>query len=279
MTSRARTPVVPIGDLPGTLPPDTLPLDLDLDAIKENTMKLLTEPGRKSFVEDVLWRDFVALTGSIRTLFSNDIVFNAWTTSSARLQMHALETDECVVQRLAPATAWVDVNFTFETRGSLPAKCAGTASLIQTEGYWRIWMLRTWLEKFKSYHHPDHLEPLDNQGNLANEIDHKHDVSVVVVGGGQNGLSISGRLQALNVSYICLERSSEIGATWLARYERMRWNTPKEFNNLPFGRTFSSEDPEWLKAEHIATAYKAYVDKFRIVRDCLDGLIRVLIQV
>jgi heterodisulfide reductase subunit A-like polyferredoxin len=41
----------------------------------------------------------------------------------------------------------------------------------------------------------------------------------VIVGGGQSGLCTAGRLQALGVSYICIDSNDEIGDSWRLRYD------------------------------------------------------------
>lgn len=267
MMVRHRTPAVPISELPGQLPADNLPVEPDLEAVGKDVEAHLTTTGANSFANDALWRDFLALTDSIRTLYGAALVSETWKQRCKVLQTHDMITSDISVQRLAPGTAWVDANFTFRTGGSLPRECAGTVSLVpDSGGGWQIWMLRTWLEKLEDQPNPDTLRPVEVGGHAKEVPLQKCKVSTLVVGGGQNGLSIAGRLQALNVSYICLEEDPEIGQNWSSRYQKMRWNTPKEFNNLPFGRTFLPEDPEWLQAKHIASAYRSYVEKHQIVR-------------
>lgn len=45
----------------------------------------------------------------------------------------------------------------------------------------------------------------------------------IVVGAGQAGLAVGGRLQALGVPYIILDNRDEVGDVWAERYESLRW--------------------------------------------------------
>lgn len=223
MVSAQRTPAVPVAELPGTLPPDTLPIEPDLDAVSAAAESHLQNASLRSYAADAVWRDFLSLTDSIRTIAGGPRIAETWTELTSRHQLRHIRTEPPVIQRLAPRTAWVDVGFTFHTCGAMPRICAGIASLILgVSGGWEIWMLRTWLESFEGQGNPDTLEPIDGT-NIANgTLAEQHEVSTVVIGAGQNGLAIAGRLQALGLSYICLERNAEIGANWTGRYSAMR---------------------------------------------------------
>lgn len=64
--------------------------------------------------------------------------------------------------------------------------------------------------------------------NTLNSIDrHKTDFDCVVVGGGQAGLSTGGRLKALGISYVILEKYPNVGDNWKTRYDstKCKFNT------------------------------------------------------
>lgn len=48
------------------------------------------------------------------------------------------------------------------------------------------------------------------------------DFDCVVVGGGQAGLGTGGRLKALGISYVILEKNVEVGDSWATRYDSTR---------------------------------------------------------
>ena len=86
--------------------------------------------------------------------------------------------------------------------------------------------------------------------------------TVVIIGGGQNGLSLAARLQALSIDYVVLERSHLPGYTWQNRYDSVRQHTIRQVNNLPFGNTWDADEEEFLPGSKVAAGFRAYVEKF-----------------
>lgn len=233
----------------------------------------------------------------------------------------SLKVEGGAVQRLVVGMGWVDLDVSFFAgsdggdgdgdlerdgddggrRGGgkgLRRECKGIVSVVpgEKEGEWRVWMIRTWLDGFEGCGDVDvmeareYLEDADGvDGSTDGVVDAKEhgkagveEVSTVIIGAGQNGLSVAGKLQALGLSYVLLEKNDEVGGNWKGRYDYMKcecvqgnmviWdayygtgNTPKEFNNLPFDRTFKPDDPDRLSAAHVAEGYQRYVKKYGIV--------------
>jgi cation diffusion facilitator CzcD-associated flavoprotein CzcO len=59
------------------------------------------------------------------------------------------------------------------------------------------------------------------------------DRSAVVIGAGPAGLAAAAELGRLGVNATVLEQSSALGASWRARYDRLRLNSSRWFSNLP----------------------------------------------
>ena len=127
---------------------------------------------------------------------------------------------------------------------------------------WRIWILRTVLEQLPGHGNVDIYQPPSSpisngilpeqsrdHGQNGNRVSmmngngdsHGHQISdntadtngtsakfktqhfhAVVIGGGQAGLCTGGRLQALGVSYVVIEKNAEVGDAWRLRYESAR---------------------------------------------------------
>jgi cation diffusion facilitator CzcD-associated flavoprotein CzcO len=85
-----------------------------------------------------------------------------------------------------------------------------------------------------------------------------------VVGGGQAGLSMGGRLKALGIHYIVLDKHNEVGDSWKTRYASARLHTTREYAHLPFDRTFPAHYQEWLTKDDLAQGYRDWVSKFGI---------------
>lgn len=58
-----------------------------------------------------------------------------------------------------------------------------------------------------------------NHTSLSSDSQHFH---AVVIGGGQAGLSVGGRLKALGTSYVIVEKNEQVGDAWRTRYQSAR---------------------------------------------------------
>jgi cation diffusion facilitator CzcD-associated flavoprotein CzcO len=127
-------------------------------------------------------------------------------------------------------------------------------------------MLRTILENFEGCGHPDDPSSIFLAPSITTDPSSQleHQVSVLIIGAGQAGLSLAGRLGALRITYLLLEKEKEIGYSWTGKYDGVRQHTIREMNNLPFDRTYKASDPELLPAKTVAEGFKNYVMKYRI---------------
>ncbi len=67
----------------------------------------------------------------------------------------------------------------------------------------------------------------------AATLDRMSDRRVVVIGAGPAGLAAAAELGRLGLPATVLEQSSAVGASWRARYDRLRLNSSRWFSNLP----------------------------------------------
>lgn len=241
MNAKKRSPATKFDDIPGLLPQSHIPEDVDLPDIAKSTVSRLNGVAESDLAPNVIWRDYLSLTGTLRTLYSPKTVCEALQDLSVirPWSNFKLTPDGWRITRLGPQTSWIDIGFTFSTGGQLPGAAAGIVSVIPSSdkpGEWTIWMLRTWLEHYEGHGDPDGLQPEPKISNettdsstAANNL-HRQDsplsesteYGAVVVGGGQAGLGIAGRLKALDVPYLLVERNADIGDNWTSRYDSLR---------------------------------------------------------
>lgn len=279
--TKQRTPAEKFDNIPGELPKAQLPEGLKLNDVAQFAVLRLNNLQLDGLTDYAIWRDFIAFTGTYRTIYSASRVYDALTKLSSEKQRSVFRLGDGTPRRAASLSdsAWVDVDILFSVQtGRLVGQCAGTVSLVPCpDGKWRIWMLRTWLECFDGYGHPDVLQPRDHlsmtngvrdgmvngsTNGASHEETETEDYAAVIVGGGQAGLAVAGRLQALGVKYMILEKTEQIGDVWAKRYESFKWHTSKEYGNLPFGRTFPPEDDYMLPTKRIAAGHKAWSEKY-----------------
>lgn len=277
-----------LASLPVTLPTTPLSKDVNVHDISrqfEGLFSVITDSS--TFTHDAIWRDTFALTGTFRTFYSAEGVTKAWQGAcleSARLIDGTLTMlhDKAMVMSLPDGSNWVEITGSFATRTSngLTAQCSLMIGVVpgHEEEKWKVWSMRTVLEEIEGWPSVDRYAPkvngtvngefasgsLDTNGTEAGNAVAYHDV--VVVGGGQAGLSVAGRLQALGVDYVLLDKYKQIGDSWSSRYDSARLHTIREYSHLPFDRTFPKDKyQEFLTKDDLARGYRDWAKKFGIV--------------
>lgn len=156
-------------------------------------------------------------------------------------------------------------------RRSLVDNCSGTVSVVPSQSHgWTVWMMTTVLENFDGHGHPDiparpvKVSPVPDIELHRHEQHQTNKLSVLVIGAGQQGLSLAARLQALGVDYLLLEQGESVGRTWTNRYDSAKLHTVREMNNLPWGRTWSSDDPIFISAKRVAEGFQQWTKKHDI---------------
>ena len=83
----------------------------------------------------------------------------------------------------------------------------------------------------------------------------------VIIGAAQAGLSIAYYLKGQNKEFLIVDKESEIGYSWLNRWDSLTLFTPSEFNHLP-GLDFPAAKGHYPSKYEVADYFKAYVEKF-----------------
>ncbi|KAF9734280.1 hypothetical protein PMIN06_003040 [Paraphaeosphaeria minitans] len=276
---------------PAKLPQPNISDDLDHARITSICLKRLDSLSINDLIEDAIWRDTCALTGTLRTFFSAKLLLEVWQQSLSKHSPtdFAITPKTSHVTRLGPHGAWVEAMFTFESHGPHPATCSGIIGLVpandeQTE--WKIWLLSTILERIHGQPDVDYLQPLDpehiqsergprerecRQNTTNGHAAPPSQYDCVVVGGSIAGLCMAARLQAMGISYLLIEKHDNVGDNWTQdRYHSLKLHTSKGFNQMPYEpRTFREEHPYHLGTAELADGFQRFVDTFGI--NCMLG--------
>jgi len=188
------------------------------------------------FHPDSHWRDVLALTWELRTVSGRDAILDELTAHAGR----AVPTDFRIAQgRAAPrrvkraGVEVIEAIFAFETaigRGSGVLRLTPDAA----DGTLKASTLLTALDELKGHEeHVGRSRPsgqaysrdfhgpnwLDRRASAAAYTD--RDPAVLVVGGGQAGLSIAARLTQLGVDTLIVDRERHVGDNWRNRYHAL----------------------------------------------------------
>jgi pyridine nucleotide-disulfide oxidoreductase len=225
------------------------------------------------------WRDLLAFTWEIRTVsgaeaIAGDLQAYAVRAAPRRFALAAGRTPPRRVQRAG--TSAIEAIFQFETavgRGS------GVLRLAPASGEGddlKAWTLLTALDEMKGYEERvgrsrptgqsyarDFRGPnwLDQRTSAAQFAD--REPVVLVVGGGQAGLSIAARLNVLQVDTLVIDRWPRIGDNWRQRYHALTLHNQVHVNHLPY-MPFPPGWPTYIPKDKLAGWLEAYVESMEI---------------
>jgi putative flavoprotein involved in K+ transport len=238
-----------------------------------------SDPARleRLFLAESYWRDLVALTWDIRTVcgagaIAEELHAHAREARPARFEIDPGRTEPRRVTRTG--TPCVEAIFRFETavgRGS------GVLRLEAVEDRApKAWTLLTALDELTAFPERvgrarptgqsdarDFRGPnwLDKRTATARYAD--RDPDVLVVGGGQAGLSIAACLGALNVDALVIDRWPRIGDNWRRRYHALTLHNQVHVNHLPY-MPFPPNWPTYIPKDKLAGWFEAYVESLEI---------------
>ena len=231
------------------------------------------------FHPDSHWRDALALTWHIRTVSGLDAILKELKAHVARANPTGFRTDP---HRTAPrrvtraGTKAIEALFRFETA---EGRCSGVLRLIPDANggnTLKAWTLLTALDELKGFEeHVGKSRPkgesysrdfrgpnwLDLRRSAAGYVE--RDPVVLVVGGGQAGLSIAARLTQLQLDTLIVDREQRIGDNWRNRYHALTLHNQVHVNHLPY-MPFPPNWPTYIPNDKLAGWFEAYVESMEL---------------
>jgi putative flavoprotein involved in K+ transport len=243
----------------------------------------LATPGRARlktlFHPDSLWRDVLALTWHIKTVNGSDAILRELATHADRARPTGFKIDP---HRTAPrkvrraGTDAIEAIFGFETaegRGSGVLRLTPDAN---DGNAFKAWTLLTSLDEITG--HEERLGRARPQGKAYSRDFHgpnwldlrkaaaqydDRDPAVLVVGGGQAGLSIAARLAQLGIDTLIVDREARIGDNWRKRYHALVLHNQVHVNHLPY-MPFPPNWPTYIPKDKLAAWFEAYVESMEL---------------
>jgi cation diffusion facilitator CzcD-associated flavoprotein CzcO len=231
------------------------------------------------FCQDSHWRDVLALSWNIQTINGADGIFaeiKARTRGGAPSGF-AIDPDRRAPRKVMRAgTNCIEAIFKFETK---VGRGSGIIRLIPDAAdgnKLKAWTLLTELGELKGFE--EQLGAQRPRGNAysrdfrgPNWLDLRkasagyadHDPTVLVIGGGQSGLSIAARLKQLNVDTLIIDREKRIGDNWRKRYHALTLHNQVQVNHLPY-MLFPPNWPTYIPKDKLANWFEAYVENMEL---------------
>ena len=234
---------------------------------------------KKLFHPDSFWRDVLALSWRLRTLNGANAILKELPSLATRAvpKNFRIDPERAAPRRVTRAgTNCIEAIFGFETS---TGRGHGILRLIpdQADGNrLKAWTLLTALEELKGFEEKlDRTRPRGQSYSRdfrgPNWLDQRkksnayadRDPSVLVVGGGQAGLSIAARLKQLNVDTLIVDRWPRIGDNWRKRYHALTLHNQVQVNHLPY-LPFPPNWPVYIPKDKLANWFESYVDAMEL---------------
>jgi cation diffusion facilitator CzcD-associated flavoprotein CzcO len=224
------------------------------------------------------WRDVLALSWQIQTVNGADAILCELELHAERAALNGLRIDP---DRRAPrkvtraGTSAIEAIFKFETavgRGDGIVRLTPDAQ----DGTLKAWTLLTALEELKGFEEQQGVsrprgEAYSRDFRGPNWLDLRkqdaeyvgRDPTVLVIGGGQSGLSIAARLKQLQVDTLVVDREARIGDNWRKRYHALTLHNQVQVNHLPY-MLFPPNWPTYIPKDKLANWFEAYVESMEL---------------
>ena len=225
------------------------------------------------------WRDVLALTWDIQTVSGADQIVASMKSHIGRARPVGFKIDP---ERTPPRQVTragsdaIEAIFAFE---SADGPGEGVLRLIpdgDDGGNFKAWTLLTALRQLRGFevrvgtsrptgeaysrdfHGPNWLD----LRNSAAAYDGR-EPTVLVVGGGQGGLSIAARLTQLGVDTLIVDRHPRIGDNWRQRYHALTLHNQVHVNHLPY-MPFPPNWPAYIPKDKLANWFEAYAESMEL---------------
>ena len=226
------------------------------------------------FLDDGLWRDVLAFTWNLQTQYGREQIEATLRdtlarTKPANFHIPASRTPPRWVSRAGRDC--IEVIFEFETAFG---PCHGTLRLVPESGALRAWTVVTNLQELRGHEEWKNARAAISDTRTfggENWLDRltkqrayeDRDPAVIVVGGGQAGLSIAARLQALGVDTLIVDRHERIGDNWRKRYPSLTLHNEVFVNHLPY-IPFPPSFPVYIPKDKLANWFESYVESLEL---------------
>ncbi|MFZ0846608.1 MAG: NAD(P)/FAD-dependent oxidoreductase, partial [Pseudolabrys sp.] len=229
------------------------------------------------FLDDGLWRDVVAFTWNLQTQFGRveieaTLRETLRRTKPANFHIPAKRAPPRWVSRAGNQT--IEAIFEFDTAFGHGSGVVRLVPDPDGPSRYRAWTMVTTLQELRG-HEEAYKIPVAESGtrefggdNWADRLRQQRayadrDPAVIVVGGGQAGLSIGARLHQLGIDTLIVDRHERVGDNWRKRYHSLTLHNEVYVNHLPY-LPFPPTFPTYIPKDKLANWFESYVDAMEL---------------
>src|SRR5246127_4739768 len=192
------------------------------------------------FAPECYWRDLVSFTWNVKTMEGRDQVREMLSSCLPHIKPSnwKIADGESATEANGITECWIS----FETEG---ARGYGLVRLQNGQ----IWTLLTTMVELKGYEEKaGFTRPLGARHGVnpgaktwkelrdeeTEQLGHKSQPYVLIIGGGQGGIALGPRLRQLGVPTVIVEKNARAGDSWRNRYKSLCLHDPVWYDHLPY---------------------------------------------
>ena len=225
------------------------------------------------FLKESYWKDALAFTWCLETYCGANVIAEKLQHTTAENSIGQLELDKNATPPSLVNRAGTEVIEAFLTFNTSVARCRGILRLSPDKGEpagLRAWTFFTAIDALvefeeKTYRNRPTGESYSREFQGPNWLDKRiaaagykdREPDVLVVGGGQAGLSIAARLTQLGVDTLIVDRNKRVGDNWRNRYHALTLHNQLHVNHLPY-MPFPPTWPTYIPKDMLALWFESY---------------------
>ncbi|KAL6304078.1 FAD/NAD(P)-binding domain-containing protein [Sparassis latifolia] len=257
-----------------------IPLDISPTAVAHDwfrqfidTLKEEPTSATQLFLQDAFWRDLLVLSWDFRALQGSSSIArylddHLRTSAFRPLSLRDDALHAPVLHRPYPDLTFILFSFYFETAVGTGI---GTCRLVPTaDSSWKAYTMFTGMNSLKEF--PEKVgsrrDPRMYQGTWEEKRRAEVDFAdghptVVIIGGGHNGLEVAARLKSIGVQSLVIERNARIGDNWRNRYKTLCLHDPVWYDQMPY-MPFPSTWPIYAPATKLGNWLENYAQSLEL---------------
>lgn len=228
------------------------------------------------FVDDGWWRDMLTLTFDFNSYKKNDIKEGLEKHGMPPIKnLKVVRPGDASIVPVNDNLTWAQAFLTYETdkiRGK------GLIRLKEENGKFKrayTFFTTVWEVKGHEEHayerRPNGAEVHEAGPDAKNWLElrkekikfEKSDPTVLIIGGGQNGLMIAARLNALGIPNLIVEKNPNIGDNWANRYHNLVLHDPVFADHFPY-LPYPPHWPIFTPKDKLASWFKHYAEAMEL---------------
>ncbi|KAK4049999.1 hypothetical protein OIV83_003823 [Microbotryomycetes sp. JL201] len=232
----------------------------------------------KHFCPDGWWRDMLYIDNTdFNTLRTNEIAGHLKKFGVPSLQnLHVVKPHDAALVPVSDELEWVQSFFemkTDKTRGQGFVRLRESA---KGKGDWKAYTFCTVLHEIKGHEEfARHRRPLGAEHgektsklNWLDKLNKRRnfedtDPTVLIVGGGQNGLMLAARLTVLGIPNLIVEKNKRVGDSWRLRYKTLCLHDPVWADHFPY-ISYPPNWPVYCPKDKIANWMESYAEQMEL---------------